>query len=462
MRFALRLSTVLRLVAAIWALGSVSPAAAAPLSAAEREAVIRTLAEAGVPAIGRSDEALLADLRRHAGIELGQRLRPRAIVDEWAIQPVRRDVDRELEAARETGRLDAWLSALSPTSAQYRALRAARSRYVALAGQGWSTLPAGLKLKIGDRADGVIRLRERLAAEGYDAGAGSDPTLFDAGVQAALEEFQSRHGLEVDGVLGPATRAALDVPATARLAQIDANLERHRWTPRDLPGDRLEVDTGGATATLFAGGRPTLSMRVIVGDPKHPTPMFASRIEAVVFNPPWRVPGSIATKEILPRVRRDPGYLARNNFTWVGGQLVQRPGPKNSLGVVKFDLPSPFGVYLHDTPGKAAFSRADRALSHGCMRLEKPRELAAILLAPQGGSADSVDESIAVGATRRVELKTTVPLYVFHWTAFAEDNGRVSFRRDVYGWDRMLAAALAAHTTAASARGGGASDCAEG
>lgn len=461
MRFALRVPTILRLAVAIGALWAAGPAAGAPLSVAEREAVVRTLAEAGLSPAGRDDEALLAALRRHAEVELGQRLRPRAVVDEWALQPARRDVARELQAAREAGRLEAWLAELSPSAPEYRALRAARTRYAALTAQGWSALPAGPKLKAGDRGEAVVRLRARLAAEGYDPGAGSDPLLFDAGVRAALEDFQGRHGLEVDGVLGSATRAALDVPAATRLAQIDANLERRRWPPHDLPADRLEVDTGGATATLFEGGRPKLTMRVIVGDPKHPTPMFASRLEAVVFNPPWRVPGSIATKEILPRARRDPGYLARNNFTWVDGQLVQRPGPKNSLGVVKFDLPSPFGVYLHDTPGKAAFARADRALSHGCMRLEKPRELAALLLAPQGGSAESVEAAIAAGVTRRVELKTVVPLYVFHWTAVADDGGQVNFRRDVYGWDRKLAAALggAPKTAAAS---GGATDCAEG
>lgn len=461
---ALWVSTIARLAVAValaWSAGAMSAQAAA-LSSAERQAIVRTLAEADPQAASRDDADLLAALRRHAETELGQRVRPRAVVDEWALQPPRRDVARELEAARAAGTLDAWLGNLSPSSAQYRALREARARYASLTTRGWSILPAGPTLREGDRQDTIPALRARLSAEGYEVGAEAEPTLFDASLRAALEAFQVRHGLEVDGVLGPATRAALNVPAATRLAQIDANLERHRWTPRDLPADRLEVDTGGATATLFAGGRPSLTMRVIVGDPKHPTPMFASRIEAVVFNPPWRVPGSIASKEILPRARRDPGYLARNNFTWVGGQLVQRPGPRNSLGVVKFDLPSPFGVYLHDTPGKAAFTRADRALSHGCMRLEKPRELAAILLSPQGGSVEGVETAIAAGSTQRVALRTPLPLYVFHWTAVADEDGRVSFRRDVYGWDRKLMIALGGVRPAGGAMASaGSTDCAD-
>lgn len=449
---------------ALFCLAVTGPALAAPpLSAAERASIVRALSDVDPQAAGRADAALVAALLRHAETELGQRLRPRAVVDEWAIQPPRRAVAQEFEAARGAGGLDRWLAGLSPTSPQYRALREARARYAALAtGGGWAPLPAGPTLREGDRHDTVVRLRARLAAEGYDAGAASDPSLLDAGLRAVLMAFQADRGIEIDGILGPATRAALNVPAATRLDQIDANLERHRWTPRDLPTDRLEVDSGGATATLFDDGRPMLTMKVVVGDPKHPTPMFASRLEAVVFNPPWRVPGSIASKEILPRARRDPGYLARNNFTYVNGQLTQRPGPRNSLGVVKFDLPSPFGVYLHDTPGKAAFTRADRALSHGCMRLEKPRELAAILLAPQGGSAESVEQAIAAGTTQRVALKTTVPLYVFHWTAVAQEDGRVTFRRDVYGWDRKLVSALGASGGRMAALGrAGVTECAE-
>lgn len=244
-------------------------------------------------------------------------------------------------------------------------------------------------------------------------------------------------------MLGPATRAALNVTASDRLAQIDANLERWRWMPRSPPPDRVEVDTGAQEATLYQGGAPVLRMRAIVGSPKHPTPMFASRVDAVVVNPPWNVPSSIATNELLPTEARRPGFLAGMGIRWVNGHLQQRPGPSNSLGLIKFDVTSPFGVYLHDTPAKGLFAQPVRAFSHGCMRLEQPRDLALALLAPQGLDAGAFDDAIAAGVTRRIDLQRRVPLYVVHWTVRAEPDGRLSFWPDIYGWDRKLAAALA-------------------
>jgi len=178
--------------------------------------------------------------------------------------------------------------------------------------------------------------------------------------------------------------------------------------------------------------------------------MFVSRLESVVINPPWTVPSSIAAKELLPKEAAHPGYPARNDFHYVDGQLQQRPGAKNALGRLKFDLPSPFGVYLHDTPSHSAFARDDRALSHGCMRLERPRDLAALLLEPKGWTSQAIDIAIADGRTLRVGLPQNLPLYVLYWTARAEPDGRVAFRRDVYGWDRKLLDALAAAAPAAS------------
>ena len=274
-------------------------------------------------------------------------------------------------------------------------------------------------------------------------GVGDPPELYDAALVPVVQDFQKRRGLAADGVVGPATLAAFNVPAEARLAQIDANLERWRWSPRPLPADRLEVDVGAATATLFQAGAPVLEMRIIVGDKGHPTPMFASQLEAVVFNPPWNVPASIAAAEILPRAARDPGYLARNHYVLTGGRLQQRPGPDNALGQVKFDLPSPFGVYLHDTPGRAAFARTVRTLSHGCMRLEKPRELAAILLAGQGWDRAAVDAAISTGTTERIGLARPTPLFVTYRTAFV-DQGGLYLLPDPYGWDAQLERALAA------------------
>lgn len=414
----------------------------------ERRLVVEALATADYSAsdLGAMDDAaLLATLRRHAIRQLGQRIRPSGVDRDWALEPPVRDVDAELASARLQGRLAAWLQDLETPLAGYRALAAEARRYrtIAAAG-GWTELPSGPAFKTGDEDVRVEALRARLAAEGYVLNATETPRRFDADLGAALTAFQRRHDLEEDGLLGAETRRALDVPVEDRLAQIEANLERWRWLPRDLPADRLEVDTGAAEATRYVAGRPALTMRAIVGSPRHRTPMFASYLEAVVFNPPWNVPGSIARNEILPRAAREPGYLSRNGFVRTPNGLQQRPGPGNALGFVKFDLPSPFGVYLHDTPGRSLFARRSRTLSHGCMRLEKPRELAEDLLAPQGWTRADTDRAIDAGATRRIALKTTLPLFVIYRTVTVDAEGRAVFRPDPYRWDARLLSALAA------------------
>lgn len=463
--------------AGVWALAGValtlmfaSVSAAAPtgeggFSDLERRLIVqalqRTADGAGAPTAAVDDATLQAMILRQARIEAGQRLRPVEVDRLWALQPPVRDLAAEFAAARAEGRLEAWLRALAPADPRYAALLAVRPRYAKLvADGGWTALPPGPVLKAGDTHPSLLALRQRLAAEGYAvaAPAAGLEEVFDAPLSAVVERFQTLHGLEIDGVVGPETRRALDVTAAARLAQIDANLERYRWSPAVLPADRLEVDTGLAEATLFERGAPVLTMRVVVGDLKHKTPMFASRLEAVVVNPPWNVPSSIASAEILPKAARDKGYLARNGFRFVDGRLQQRPGPGNSLGRLKFDLPSPFGVYLHDTPGKSAFTRRIRTLSHGCMRLEKPRELAAALLGPQGWTLAQIDAAIAQMTTRRIGLDRPVPLFVVHRTAFVDADG-LHLRPDVYGWDAALTRALAGRTYADAAPG--ATECAE-
>lgn len=445
MRFHLLPAALMALAVAALSGASARAQSAPPaLSAADRQAMVESLRDTEeAAAVDRDDAALRAAVVRRATRELGQRIRPSAVDRMWAVQPPPRNVARELAAAEAGGRLPQWLKSLSPSNRQYRALQAAERRYeVIMRAGGWPSVGGKAKLAEGDRDPQVKVLRERLSAEGYGQATAAQLDLFDPSLKQALILFQARHGLVPDGVLGPAARTALNVSAQARLDQIRANLERWRWLPRNLPADRMMVDIGGQRAALFLGGQPALRMKIVVGDPKHHTPMFVSKLNAVVFNPPWLVPTSIATKEIWPKVRRDPGYLARGDYIVSGGRLIQQPGPKNSLGQLKFDLPSPFGVYLHDTPVKSAFTRPSRALSHGCMRLEKPRELADILLGRQGWTSDMVAEAIAAGSTRRVDLKTTVPLYVSYWTVVADAAGEITFRPDVYGWDRKLIAAL--------------------
>jgi murein L,D-transpeptidase YcbB/YkuD len=443
------------------ALAAGAAAQPAAFSADERSLIYRTLQgdeEATPTPLNALDDRILSDrLLRYARKELGQRLAPTAIDRTWAIAPVSRDVAAEFAAARVVGRLSPWLASLSPNEPRYQALRGVHERYVDIvAAGGWAPLPPGQTLKEGARSAVVSQLRVRLAAEGYGSTPSAAADLFDANLKLALGQFQAHHGLGPDGVLGAATRAALNVSAETRLQQIETNLERLRWLPRELPAERVEVDSGRAIATFYRKDGAPLSMRAIVGKPATKTPMFASRLEAVVFNPPWNIPGEIAANEILPKAARDPTYLAREGIVRTASGLQQRPGPKNALGVLKFDLPSPFGVYLHDTPARSAFSRDVRALSHGCMRLEKPRELAAAAL---GWSMEQVSAAIAPGLTQRVPLPRPIPLYVVHTTVFVGEDGQANFLPDIYGWDEKLARALAGVAQLRTAEAAHATEC---
>ena len=438
----------------------VAPPGVAPLSAADGAAIQAVLLAA--PAQGIAAPNLAADVAElnapdadgragaedrlaHAAIayaraEHGMDIDPQSIDDDFALRAPF-DAAAEFAQARASGQAGAWLAAQARRDPAYLALVAARARYEDIDGHGgWGEVRAGRELRAGVRDRRVPELRRRLAAEGYDAPvpAGSKAaSLFDPALAKAVADFQDHHGLKADGVLTPATLAALNVSAHDRLAALDANLERARWLPIAMPVTRIEVDTAGPEVALFQEGQPTLAMRAVAGETKRPTPMFASEVTAVKFNPPWIVPTDIARREIYPNGR---GYMARNDFHVVNGRLEQRAGPKSSLGYVKFEIPDRFQVYQHDTPARSLFALDKRWRSHGCVRLAAPRQLAAILL---GWSPAQVDQAIAAGATKTYALATRIPVYIVYRTAWVAPDAHVSFRADVYGWDDELAVALA-------------------
>nr|WP_246523655.1 L,D-transpeptidase family protein [Neoroseomonas eburnea] len=223
--------------------------------------------------------------------------------------------------------------------------------------------------------------------------------------------------------------------AANRLRATEVSLERQRWLPRSLPADRVWVNVADQRLVLYRADRPVFSTRVVVGDDaeRNQSPEFRAMIEASFFNPPWVIPRDIVAAEILPRISRDPNYLARNNMVLrANGEVEQRPGPEAGLGVIMFDMPNRFDVYLHDTPDKHVFSRDNRRISHGCIRVEKPRELAALLMRQP---IDTINQGIATGTTTRNKLPTPVPVFVIYQTAFVETDGTLQSRPDFYNRD---------------------------
>jgi murein L,D-transpeptidase YcbB/YkuD len=220
----------------------------------------------------------------------------------------------------------------------------------------------------------------------------------------------------------------------AKLRLIAVNLERQRWLPHSLPADRVWVNTAAAQLVLYRGDRPVFTTRVVVGETDKQTPEVQASIGGLLFNPPWNVPRSIAAKEIYSKLGQDPGYLARHHMIVRHGGLIQQL-PPSALGQLKFEMPNRFDVYLHDTPMKALFSQDNRRRSHGCVRVQNPRELGALLLQQ---SVEVIDRRIGLGYTNSQPLPQPVPVFFVYQTAFADANGAIEFRPDVYQRDEEV------------------------
>jgi L,D-transpeptidase YcbB len=334
----------------------------------------------------------------------------------------------------------------APVHQGYERLEQALERYRRIAGLAEpDPVPPGPALKPSAEGDRVEALRTRLAAaaeaEGADPLPDTDrPELFDAWLEEAVRAFQERHGLPADGIAGASTLAELNRTAEDQIRKIELNLERwRRWrlTPADLGERHILVNIAAFRLDAIEDGRSVLDMRVIVGRTDTPTPVVSSAIESVVLNPSWYVPKSIASKEILPKGR---SYLRRNGFEVLpDGKLRQRPGANNSLGQVKLRFPNRFGVYLHDTPSRSLFDRTVRALSHGCVRLERPADLAAWVLRddPQW-TPEAIQDALDSSRERSVALSEPIPVHIAYWTAWVDDLGTLWFGQDIYEQDREL------------------------
>jgi murein L,D-transpeptidase YcbB/YkuD len=328
---------------------------------------------------------------------------------------------------------------------------------------GWPVIPQGPVLKAGteDPRTGLIRGHLTVTGDLVDA-SGEDGPVYGPALAEAVERFQRRHGLAADGILGPATLAAMNVPVQARIDQVRVNMERLRWVFRDIEDEFIIVNIAGFNAHHIRSGRIDWSTRVVVGRPYRQTPVFKAKMTYLVFNPTWTVPPTILKKDVLPQVRRDPGYLAANHMEvidaqgrpvdpmavdWSGStipyQIRQKPGPWNAMGLVKFMFPNEHFVFLHDTPNRQLFERADRTFSSGCIRTERPFDLAERLLEGQPGwERPAIDALIRSGRTQTVVLDEPITVMLLYWTVGFDENWGAVFFRDVYSRDAKVLKAL--------------------
>ncbi|MBY6134196.1 L,D-transpeptidase family protein [Nocardioides marinus] len=358
----------------------------------------------------------------------------------------------------------AFMRSLVPTSSQYRALQREKLRLEKLiAAGGWGPTVNAKKLEPGDEGAAVVALRNRLMAMGYLGRSASG--RYDASLERAVQAFQSDHGLAVDGVAGAGTLAEVNRPASDRLKSILVAMERERWLTPDRGERHVLVNLADFSAQIIDDGDVTFETRSVIGKNTHDrrSPEFSDEMEHMVINPSWYVPRSIITKEYLPKLRNNPNAVGHIEITDRRGRVVNRssadfsqytarnfpyamrqpPSRSNALGLVKFMFPNKYNIYLHDTPQKSLFGREVRAFSHGCIRLAEPFEFAYALLARQTEDPKAFFHRILnSGKETKVVLEKKVPVHLIYRTAVVSSLGHAEFRRDVYGRDAKIWAAL--------------------
>ena len=413
----------------------------------------------------RLDLLLSAALYRYSNDVYAGRLEDGDLDPDWHIRNKPLDIGKLFADVARKSTITPLLKQLPPQHTGYQALKEQLRSLRAQARQGgWPRFEFGPVLEPGVQHRQVLQLRRRLVQTGdMVVDPFPDMNVYDRWLEGAVKRYQTRHGLEVDGKVGPQTRRSLNVTLGERIQQVRINMERWRWLPRELGKRYVMVNMTGFELSIVENDLETLSMPVIIGKTYRSTPTFSSRLSYMEYNPYWTIPKTIVFEDIIPRQRRNPDYLSSRSIKvyrgWENPREVapgtidwgdinpdrfpywmrQEPGPKNALGRIKFMFGNPYEVYLHGTPDKHLFDRVVRAFSSGCIRVKDPVRLAAFLL--NDGSQlmeEDVLANIHLGINQRVVLPNRVPIYIVYWTAWVDQNGNMHYRDDIYGRDTQL------------------------
>ena len=398
------------------------------------------------------------------------RVNPESIDPEWVANRRGMDMASILENALESNQIAKSMNNLVPAQSGYFGLRDALSRYRERAEKGgWGKIPEGPKLQIGDRGERIKALRDRLIATGeLNSSYGHDYDIFDEELENAVKMFQHRNGLEVDGIVGAASTAVLNVSVEDRINQIRVNMERWRWLPEDLGQRHVIVNIANFILNVSENNKTVMTMRVVVGTKYRRTPVFSAKMTYLVLCPYWHIPKKITLQDKIPMILKDMNYLEKQKIRVLDGwgsdtkeidpktvdwtsassgnftfRLRQDPGPLNALGRIKFMFPNKFNVYLHDTPSREHFSKSIRTYSSGCIRIERPIDLAEYLLeSDPKWTREHIQIAIAENREHTVMIPEPLDVHLLYWTTWVEKDGSVHFSNDIYKRDDRLREAL--------------------
>lgn len=417
------------------------------------------------------DIALTTALLAYAHDMWDGRVEPADIRSEHEVYLERQPIDAEtlLASIREVG-IESALQALQPQHPAYAALTRQMEKALAAEASGGYTRVSGRILKRGDKGGDVYDLMQRLRQGGHlDTELPREPATaeYTAEVENAIRKVQQESALKEDGIAGPATAAILNRTRDDRVRRLAINLDRWRWLPRDMGDHYLWVNIPDYKLRAYKNGKEQWSMPVVTGTSVHRTPVFADKLEYIVFSPSWHVPKSIIGNELIPMFREDPGRVEEKNMeiTNADGDVLdphelnweevsaadvdvrQKPGPSNALGRVKFIFPNRYAIYLHDTPSDHLFGNSKRSFSHGCIRVAEPARLADYLLSDQDEwTRANIESAMRAEEEEKVWLSDAIPVYITYFTAMPEADGELRLLADVYEHDRLMDAALNAET----------------